>query len=173
VPSGYFHDLATWSTINRLYERGVMQQLGEVRREARHPEMIERLIHVIDERGGHRLAIEVEAAKIALSDRAAADVPLGWIESGLEARVTRDTLITETAGLAAAIAARIEACLAEAGLAAGAVDAVFLTGGSTRLAHVRKAILAALPEARPVEGDTFGSVGMGLTIEAANRYGAA
>ncbi len=173
VPSGYFHDLATWSTINRLYERGVMQQLGEVRREARHPEMIERLIHVIDERGGHRLAIEVEAAKIALSDRAAADVPLGWIESGLEARVTRDTLITETAGLAAAIAARIEACLAEAGLAAGAVDAVFLTGGSTRLAHVRKAILAALPEARPVEGDTFGSVGMGLTIEAANRYGVA
>ncbi len=173
VPSGYFHDLATWSTINRLYERGVTQQLNEVRREARHPEMIERLIRVIDERGGHRLAIEVEAAKIALSSSPAADVPLDWIESGLEARVTRDTLITETANLASAVAARIDRCLVDAGLAADAIDAVFLTGGSTRLAHVRKAILAALPNARPVEGDTFGSVGMGLTIEAANRYGTA
>ncbi len=173
VPSGYFHDLATWSTINRLYERGVTQQLNEVRREARHPEMIERLIRVIDERGGHRLAIEVEAAKIALSSSPAADIPLDWIESGLEARVTRDTLITETANLSSAIAARIDRCLVDAGLAADAIDAVFLTGGSTRLAHVRKAILAALPNARPVEGDTFGSVGMGLTIEAANRYGTA
>ncbi|MBZ9937163.1 Hsp70 family protein [Mesorhizobium sp. BR1-1-16] len=173
VPSGYFHDLATWSTINRLYERGVMQQLSEVRREARHPEMIERLIRVVDERGGHRLAIEVEAAKIALSDTPAADIPLDWIEQGLEARVTRDTLVMETAALAAAIADRIKGCLAAAGLKAEAIDAVFLTGGSTRLAHVRKAILAAVPEARPAEGDTFGSVGMGLTIEAANRYGAA
>ncbi|SHG85130.1 hypothetical chaperone protein [Kaistia soli DSM 19436] len=173
VPSGYFHDLATWSTINRLYERGVAQQLNEVRREARHPEMIERLIRVVEERGGHRLAIEVEASKIALSDAPAADIPLNWIEQGLEARVTRDTLVMETAALAAAIAARIAGCLTAAGLKAEAIDAVFLTGGSTRLAHVRKAILAAVPEARPAEGDTFGSVGMGLTIEAANRYGAA
>ena len=51
------------------------------------------------------------------------------------------------------------------------LDAVFLTGGSTRLAHVRAAILAMAPEARVVDGDTFGSVGTGLTIEAARRYG--
>ena len=39
------------------------------------------------------------------------------------------------------------------------------------LAHVRAAILAMAPEARVVDGDTFGSVGTGLTIEAARRYG--
>jgi hypothetical chaperone protein len=48
---------------------------------------------------------------------------------------------------------------------------VFLTGGSVRLAHVRKAIVGAVPAARIVEGDTFGAVGKGLTIEAARRYG--
>jgi len=87
--------------------------------------------------------------------------------------MTRDTLVAETENLADGIARRVGLCLAMAGLKADAVDAVFLTGGSTRLAHVRKAILAALPEARPVDGDTFGSVGMGLTIEAARRYGTA
>ena len=173
VPSGYFHDLATWSTINRLYERGVTKSLQEVRREARHPELIERLQHVIAERGGHRLAIEVEAAKIVLSDVETADIPLDWIETSLAARMTRDTLVAETVNLAEGIARRVGLCLAMAGIKAEAVDAVFLTGGSTRLAHVRKAILAALPEARPVDGDTFGSVGMGLTIEAARRYGTA
>jgi hypothetical chaperone protein len=48
---------------------------------------------------------------------------------------------------------------------------VFLTGGSVRLAHVRKAITKALPSARIVEGDTFGAVGKGLTLEALRRYG--
>ncbi len=48
---------------------------------------------------------------------------------------------------------------------------MFLTGGSVKLAHVRKAITAALPAARIVEGDIFGAVGKGLTLEAARRYG--
>jgi hypothetical chaperone protein len=48
---------------------------------------------------------------------------------------------------------------------------VFLTGGSVRLAHVRKAITKAVPQARIVEGDTFGAVGKGLTLEALRRYG--
>ncbi len=173
VPSGYFHDLATWSTINRLYERGINRQLQEVRREAQHPERIDRLIHVIGERGGHRLAIEVEGVKIALSDVLRAEIPLEWVEAGLSVGVERETLYASTHTLATAIAARVSTCLAAAGLPAERIDAVFLTGGSTRLAHVRAAILAALPAARPVEGDTFGSVGMGLTLEAARRYGTA
>jgi hypothetical chaperone protein len=36
---------------------------------------------------------------------------------------------------------------------------------------VRDAVTQAAPAARLVEGDTFGSVGMGLTIEAQRRYG--
>lgn len=173
VPNGYFHDLATWSTINRLYERGINRQLLDLRRDAQHPERIDRLIHVIAERGGHRLAIEVEGTKIALSDHPRVDMPLEWVEAGLSVGVDRETLVSSTAALAAAIAARIAKCLAQAGLPAERIDAVFLTGGSTRLAHVRSSILSALPSARPVEGDTFGSVGMGLAIEAARRYGTA
>ena len=56
-------------------------------------------------------------------------------------------------------------------MSADDIDAVFLTGGSVRLAHVRKAITKAVPAARIVEGDTFGAVGKGLAIEALRRYG--
>jgi hypothetical chaperone protein len=48
---------------------------------------------------------------------------------------------------------------------------VFLTGGSVKLAHVHKAIIKAVPSARVVEGDIFGAVGKGLTLEALRRYG--
>src|SRR5437762_3120971 len=73
--------------------------------------------------------------------------------------------------LPARIAARIKTCLTQAQLTAGDIDAVFLTGGSVRLAHVRNAIKKAVPSARLVEGDTFGAVGKGLTLEALRRYG--
>jgi len=171
VPSRYFHDLATWSNINRMYETSVTAELRQVRSEAREPDLLDRLMRVIDEQRGHTLAMEVEEAKIALAGKRQASVPLEWVAPGLNAAVGRPDLVGHTRQLAERIAARVKNCLAQARLSADDIDAVFLTGGSVRLAHVRKAITQAVPSARIVEGDTFGAVGKGLTIEALRRYG--
>jgi hypothetical chaperone protein len=171
VPSGYFHDLATWSSINRMYERGVMNEVRQVRFEAQQPELLDRLVRVLDEQRGHTLAMEIEGAKIALSSAPKSSIALDWIEPGLKAGVARKELVGHTQNLADRITARIAICLEQAGLAADAIDAVFLTGGSVQLAHVRKAITSAVPNARAIDGDTFGAVGKGLTIEAVRRYG--
>jgi hypothetical chaperone protein len=171
VPSSYFHDLATWSNINRMYEPRVIADIRSVRQEASEPALLDRLIQVVEEQRGHTLAMEVEDAKIALSDKRQADIPLEWIEPGLHAGISRPDLVGHTRQLAERIAARIKNCLAQARLSAGDIDAVFLTGGSVKLAHVRKAITKAVPAARIVEGDIFGAVGKGLTLEALRRYG--
>ena len=171
VPSSYFHDLATWSNINRMYEPRVIANIRSVRQEASEPALLDRLIQVVDEQRGHTLAMEVEDAKIALSDKRQADIPLEWIEPGLHAGISRPDLVSHTRQLAERIAARIKNCLTQARLSAGDIDAVFLTGGSVKLAHVRKAITKAVPAARIVEGDIFGAVGKGLTLEALRRYG--
>jgi hypothetical chaperone protein len=173
APSSYFHDLATWSSINGMYDQKVMTQVRQVRYEAEQPELFDRLIRVIDEQRGHTLAMEVEDAKIALSDKRQANVSLGWLEPGLGAAITRPDLVDHTRELAARIAGRIKKCLEQARLSAGDIDALFLTGGSVQLAHVRSAITEAVPAARIIEGDTFGAVGKGLTIEAVRRYGPA
>ena len=47
VPSSYFHDLATWSSINRMYEPRVMADIRQVRQEASEPELLDRLIRVV------------------------------------------------------------------------------------------------------------------------------
>jgi hypothetical chaperone protein len=171
VPSSYFHDLATWSSINRMYEPRVMADIRQVRQEASEPELLDRLIRVVNEQRGHTLAMEVEDAKIALSEKRRSDIPMEWVAPGLSAAIDRPDLVGHTKQLATRIAARIKNCLGQAGLAAGDIDAVFLTGGSVKLAHVRNAITRAVPSARIVEGDIFGAVGKGLTLEALRRYG--
>ena len=170
APNGYFTDLSTWAKINFLYTPQIRGELIQVQRESSRPELITRLIGVVEHQLGHRLAMTVERAKIKLSESSAIKVPLGWIEPGLTALISRARFEDATAELTHGIGAMIRKCLMHAGLRSGQIDAVFLTGGSTLLANVRRAILAELPEARVVEGDKFGSVGLGLTLEAALRY---
>jgi hypothetical chaperone protein len=171
VPSNYFHELATWSSINRLYNPRVVREIQEVEREAARPELVGRLLHVVETERGHSLAMEIEDAKISLSGEPKAAVDLGWIEPDLEVRIERRELAAHTGELARRIAEQIGLCLREAGLAADRIEALFLTGGSTQIPHVRAAVMAAAPRAKVVEGDIFGSVGTGLTLEAARRYG--
>ena len=169
VPNAYFHDLATWSAINRLYNAKTLREIDEVIRDCARPELVARLREAVEGERGHALAGAVEGAKIAASDHAATLLDLSLVERGLAVPVDRGTLAAQTDDLARAVAARIGRCLAQADLAPERIDALFLTGGSTGLPHLRAALTAALPAARVVEGDTFGSVGLGLTIEAARR----
>lgn len=169
VPNAYYHDLATWSAINRLYNAKTAREIDEVIRDCARPDLVGRLREVVEGERGHALAGVVEGAKIAASERDATTLDLGFVERGLAAPVDCTTLSAQTGDLAGAVAARIDRCLSQAELSRERIDALFLTGGSTGLPHLRAALTGALPAARVVEGDTFGSVGLGLTIEAARR----
>ncbi|WP_342154843.1 Hsp70 family protein [Methylorubrum sp. SB2] len=171
VPNAYFHDLATWSSINRLYNPKILREIDEVVRDAAQPELVTRLRRVVEAERGHSLAMAVEGAKIATSDQGQGIVDLGWVEPALVASVDRPRLASHTDDLARRMAERIGRCLDQAGLSAERIDALFLTGGSTGLPHVRAALTATVPDARVVDGDTFGSVGLGLTLEAARLAG--
>src|ERR1700727_2165710 len=84
VPSGYFHDLATWSSINRMYDPKVIGQVRQVRYEAAQPELLDRLVRVLDEQRGHTIAMDIEGAKISLSQKPKSSIALEWIETRLE-----------------------------------------------------------------------------------------
>lgn len=173
VPGAYYHDLATWSAINRLYDGRTLREIDDVLRDCARPDLVGRLRKAVEEERGHALAGTVEAAKISASETGSAVIDLGPIERDLSAALDRNGLAGKTGSLADAVAARIDRCLAQAGLPADRIDALFLTGGSTGLPHLRAALAAALPGARIVAGDTFGSVGLGLTIAAEARFGPA
>src|SRR5258708_35673349 len=135
-----------------MYEPRVMAELRQVRHEAGEPVLLDRLVRVVDEQRGHTLAMEIEAAKIALSDTREANIPLEWVAPGLSAAIARPDLVSHTRQLAERIAARIKICLAQARLSAGDIDAVFLTGGSVRVPQVRPTNTKSKPSGRPVPG---------------------
>jgi hypothetical chaperone protein len=69
------------------------------------------------------------------------------------------------------IGATLGALLAKAGVRGEAVDTVFFTGGASGVPMLRERIAALLPQARRMEGDLFGSIGVGLAVEAQRRFG--
>lgn len=171
MPSGIFFDLATWHSINSAYTYQVLTEQRRLAFDAQEPEKSARLLALIEKRAGHWLANEVEQAKIALSDQQGTAMTLGRIETGLRLPLTRNEFDAATAGLVDRIEAKLAALLTDAGVAPEGIDTIFFTGGASGVPRLRRRIAALLPQARPIEGDLFGSIGAGLAIEAARRYG--
>ena len=172
LPSAPYYDLATWHRINRLYNQKTMLELRSTRREAAQPALVDRMIGVVGERLGHRLAGRVEEAKIDLT--ASEETPFGFptpagdIETTIRASELSDLLEDSVDR----IGRTIREALASAEVGPDAIDTLILTGGSTQVPAVARRIRELLPAARSVATDAFGSVGLGLAIDAARRFGA-
>jgi hypothetical chaperone protein len=163
MPNALYHELATWATINFAYTYKNEREIADLVALAVEPEKVERLLTLVRQRLGHRLAFAVEDAKIALSAAESATVSLSFLECGLTVTATR-------AEFDRAIAVKIDRlhrtasdCIAAAGLSPAAIDTIFLTGGSSRVPAVRAAIGQAAPSARLAGGSDLLSVAMGLT----------
>lgn len=171
VPSSYFFNLATWHTINFTYTRKIWMELQEVYRDAMERDKLDSLLRLIEQRAGHWLAMQVEEAKIALSDAAQVTLNLDRIRADLQHTIDRSTFEQATGGLVDDVERTVSQLLVDAGLSASHIDTVFFTGGSSGIPMLRQRIAALLPTARAVEGDLFGSIGAGLAVEALRRYG--
>lgn len=169
LPAPVYFDLATWHRIALLNDNRTATLLKELHHMAAQPALVHRLIRVIRERTGHQLAGDVEAAKIALSEAARVAMALPYVDDGLVIEFSQAAFERATRGETEKIAASIDACLNQASVPATAITTLFLTGGTSAIPSVRAACQASMPHARLVEGDRFGSVGLGLTIHAGVR----
>ncbi|MDC9822894.1 Hsp70 family protein [Devosia sp. ZB163] len=171
LPSAPYYDLATWHRINRLYNAKVMAELHETEREAQFPDLVSMLVALVEDRQGHRLAGRVEETKIALSAAPQTDFRFVTRDVRLETPVTADELDAALGNAVDSIARSIGRTLEAAGISSDRIDTLILTGGSTRVPAVARVLRGLFPAAKAVETDAFGSVGLGLAIDAARRFG--
>jgi len=163
VPSKVFFDLSTWHLIQWLYTAKAVREAQGLRTDYQDERLHARLMTVLEERLGHRLANTMEQGKIAVSQSGAAQtLDLGWLEAQLQAEATPEALDLHLQPALARVVACAEECLRRAGVAAEALDAIYLTGGSSALRPLRSALRAAFPATAQVEGDLFGGVAAGL-----------
>ena len=171
MPTSTHLNLATWHTINAVYSAQSQRQLQSMRYDIVDPTGIDRLFQLIERRDGHWLAMQVEESKIALTEQDARPIDLSRLEDGLVAELTRTLFEDAIEPLLERVRASVTQLLSDAGVSVEQVDTVFFTGGSSGIPALRQSVAAMLPNAQHVEGNTFGSIGSGLAIEAQKRYG--
>ncbi|MWV15596.1 Hsp70 family protein [Pseudomonas sp. L-22-4S-12] len=171
MPTSYHLNLATWHTINAVYAQKSQLALQNMRYDIVDPSGIDRLFKLIEQRAGHWLAMQVEEGKIALTEHDQHRIDLQRVESGLQVLLDRPLFDQAIGGLLERVTASVAELLQQAGVKAEEIDTVFFTGGSSGIPALRQSICALLPNARATEGNTFGSIGSGLAIEAKKRYG--
>jgi len=171
MPSSYYFNLATWHTINLAYTRQAENQLRDIYRDAVERDKLDRLLDLIEQRAGHWLAFQVEQGKIALSGADSVQLHLDRLRQPLEVVLERQRFDQAITPLVGKVETAVLGLLRDAGVDRDAVDTVFFTGGSSGVPLLRRQIAQLLPAARPVEGDLFGSIGAGLALDAARRFG--
>jgi hypothetical chaperone protein len=171
VPSSYYFNLATWHTINLAYSQKTWLQIKDIYRDARDKAKLDSLLHLIENRSGHWLALKAEEGKIALSSQTETELLLDRLAPSTTLTLRRDEFDESIAKMVGAVENTVVNLLNDAGIAAEDVDTVVFTGGSSGVQLLREKISALLPDARRVEGDLFGSIGAGLALDAVRKFG--
>lgn len=168
VPSRIFFDLSTWHLIHWLYQPRAISQAQTLRSNYADKHLHQRLMHVLTQRLGHHIAHEVEQAKIRCSQQDAdTTLDLSFVETNLAAPMTAAGMQEHLHSLLARIVACARECVQKAGLTQSALDAIYLTGGSSALRPFQRALQAEFAGVPLVEGDLFGGVASGLAYSRA------
>ncbi|MEP6740080.1 MAG: Hsp70 family protein [Caldimonas sp.] len=173
VPSAVYFDLATWHLINTVYNPQRVVELRGMRSFYADPAQHRRLMTVLGERLGHDLVARAESAKIAVAAGGSTNIALGHVEPGLAAELGEATAMRALDVDLDRIVVAARATVAQAGLVAADIDALYFTGGSTGLEILGKRLCQAFPDARAVRGDRFASVATGLALHARRRFASA
>jgi hypothetical chaperone protein len=164
VPAWLYGKLRRWHYLSFLREESTLRLLERVAQGAIERVRFDRLVRLVDEDLGLVLHRAVEGAKVRLSSRDVDRVALDAIELDLEA--TRAGFEGWIAEDLVAIDGVLDDVLARAGVAAGDIDRVFATGGTSLVPAVRDRLAARFGADKLVGGDELTSVAWGLAARA-------
>jgi hypothetical chaperone protein len=171
LPYPPFFNFASWHLINTLYEKSSVLEIKSMRLDIADKHLIDRFIKVVERREAHLVALAVEAAKVGLSDADSVTMDLGFVDQDFKINVDKNDFNHTIMDNADRVVVAMNDCLQKAGITADQVGSVFLTGGTTSVDLFRDKLIADFQQAKIVDGDKFGSVGLGLTLHAQKVFG--
>lgn len=164
IPGGYFADFGDWSRLAMMRNRRTIEEIRRLQRDAERPDLIGRMIALIEHEQGFPLYDAVGKLKRALSgsDHAEFHFAGGGIEIGADVR--RADFEQWIADDLRRIEAAMDQALARAGIAPAAIDRVFLTGGSSLIPAIRTLFNRRFGEERIATGGELTSIAHGLAL---------
>ena len=164
IPNRYYSAFARWEQLALLRASRDMRDIRALVRTALDPDRIVRLVEVLDKNYGYRLYQAVTSLKEALSGAAEARFSFVAGTVAIEKDVKRVDFDRWIAPELAAIEGAVDMALERAGLTAGQVDRVFLTGGSSFVPAVRAIFERRFGDARLESGAELTSIASGLAL---------
>ncbi|MEC9264657.1 MAG: Hsp70 family protein [Pseudomonadota bacterium] len=164
VPRSYYSALARWHQMTLLRAPKFLRELEIIQRASEAPEQIARLIYAIDHNQGLAISRAVSGAKAELSDRDSADLTLDLGELQVRETITRADFESWIADDVARIAERVDETLIRSGLSDGAIDKVFLTGGTSFVPAINALFTDRFGTDKVSAGERFSSVAEGLSL---------
>ena len=164
VPVAWFSSFARWHQLSLMRAPRTLRDIAQVARTAEHPDRLRRLIRLIEDEAGYALYRAVSEAKTALSRAEATTLRFAHADFLVEAPIDRAEFEGWIAPELGRIAAALDAALADAGLAPGQVDTVFLTGGTSLVPAVRRLFEDRFGPHRVTAGGEFVAVAEGLAL---------
>jgi hypothetical chaperone protein len=169
IPAHYHAAFAQWHRLSLMKSRETMAELKALIRDAVEPGKLEDLLTVIEYDLGYELYRAVSAAKIALSGADETVLRFNQMDVAIERTITRADFDGWIAGDVGAIETALDKALVEANVASGAIEAVFMTGGTSHVPAVRALFDRRFGAGRIHIGDAFRSVASGLALLALDR----
>ncbi len=164
IPQRYYTAFAKWEQLALLRASRDMKDIRSLVRDAEEPEKVERLVEVLDDNHGYALYRAVSDLKMALSSQDEAQFVFEAGDIDIRATISRATFEGWIAPDLAAMEAAVDKALAEAGIDAGGVDRVFLTGGTSFVPAVRDIFVSRFGAERIESGSEFESIASGLAL---------
>ncbi len=170
VPDAIYHELTSWHLLRKLYAGKVINDVRRILQVAYEKPLIQRLLSVLIRQEGHRILHVIETAKKQLSDDEQTHLNLDFIEAELSVDVTRPQFNDMLADYRQKLLTAIHETVHQAAILPENIQAIFYTGGTTKVPIVREDINKIFPNAKIIQGDIFGSVGLGLTLDAIRKF---
>ncbi|GLV26939.1 Hsp70 family protein [Sphingobium sp. Cam5-1] len=164
IPPGHFADFGDWARLALMHNRRTLAELEKLKRAASDPAAIGRMIAVVENELGYPLYDAVGRLKRALSTEERAHFHFDSSGVRVEADVSRADFESWIAPDLARIGATVDVALDRAGIGAGAIDHVFLTGGSSLIPAVRRLFEQRFAASRIASGNELTSIAHGLAL---------
>ena len=169
LPPEYYSGFARWHRLSLMRNPRTLRDIEAVARHAEHPAGLRHLIRLIEDEAGFQLYQAVAAAKAALSGAERTTLAFRHADFVVDQVIERRDFDAWIAPDLAAMAGAIDDALAQAALDAGAVDRVFLTGGTSFVPAVQALFTERFGAGRVSTGGEFVSVAEGLALIGRDR----
>lgn len=170
IPYGVFCDAIATNDVNAqfsFYSNKMGKDINTYLTQAEEKNKVNRLKLIYERKLSYRLNRSAELAKIALSDRDAIKLPMGYVEEGLTIPISRLDLKN---AIDKEVNVLIDLMKEAVNQSNSKPDIIYVTGGTAKSPIVRDAIRYNFGNIQIVAGDSFDSVTSGLTTWAQRIY---